>query len=112
MKVTALLYRFLTILFIFVDLQTNNSFWSYHSEGYMLLYVSSESRVYRIAGIFRGFRRLNMYREHLSPLQKGCYSTKITKGISVRIYTLEIYPLYGTCIICSHKPCTKALAIF
>ena len=65
-----------------------------------------------IAGIFRGFRGLNMYREHLSPLQKGCYSTKITKGISVRIYTLEIYPLYGTSIICSHKPCTKALAIF
>ncbi len=55
-KLTALLYRFLAILFIFVDLQPNSSFWSYHSEGCMLQYVSSESRVYRIAGIFRGYK--------------------------------------------------------
>ncbi len=41
---------------MFVDLQTNASFWSYHSEGCMLQYVSSESRVYRIAGIFRGYK--------------------------------------------------------
>ncbi len=45
----------------------------------------------RIKHVPRTFITLNLI-SHACMLQKGCYSTKM----NAKIYTLEIYPLYGT----------------